>query len=185
VKRLGTNGANGTNGTDGADGNPIVWKGAYNAETEYHPLDALYFTDGKPYICKLTSTGNAPTNTTYFDLLFDLPSNIVLNISNSITSSATPTPAVGTAGAQITFEVTALAEGATFGAPTGTPVHNQLLEIAITDNGTPQTIAMSSATGGYVAPTVPFSTVTVASTRIKMLLQYNSVPNKWELLSVA
>ena len=49
-------------------GDSIVWKGEYNALTTYSPLDWIYY-NGSSYVCILESTGNLPTNTTYFDLL--------------------------------------------------------------------------------------------------------------------
>ena len=67
----GTNGTNGTNGTDGADGIDgvsFIWEGAYSAGTTYAPNDAVSY-NGSSYMCKLASTGNLPTNTTYWDLM--------------------------------------------------------------------------------------------------------------------
>ena len=45
----------------------VNWKGVYNGATAYIIDDALSYI-GSSYICKLASTGNLPTNTTYFDL---------------------------------------------------------------------------------------------------------------------
>ena len=41
------------------------WKGAYNASTAY-VVDDVVSSSGSSYICILASTGNAPTNTTYW-----------------------------------------------------------------------------------------------------------------------
>ena len=41
------------------------WKGAYNASTAY-VVDDVVSHSGSSYICILASTGNAPTNTTYW-----------------------------------------------------------------------------------------------------------------------
>lgn len=64
----GPTGTNGTDGTDGTDGLDITWLGAYAAETTYAINDAVSY-NGSSYICKLESTGNLPTDTTYWDLM--------------------------------------------------------------------------------------------------------------------
>jgi len=61
----GIQGLPGTNGTDGLD---INWLGAYAGGTTYVVNDAVSY-NGSSYICKLESTGNLPTNTTYWDLM--------------------------------------------------------------------------------------------------------------------
>jgi hypothetical protein len=46
----------------------LVWKGNYDSATAYVVDDIVYnTTDGTSYICKLATTANAPTNTTYWD----------------------------------------------------------------------------------------------------------------------
>ena len=42
------------------------WQGAYNGATAYAVDDVVSY-NGSSYICKLASTGNLPTNTTYWD----------------------------------------------------------------------------------------------------------------------
>jgi len=42
------------------------WKGAYNSSTAY-VVDDVVSSSGSSYICILASTGNAPTNTTYWE----------------------------------------------------------------------------------------------------------------------
>jgi hypothetical protein len=64
----GATGAQGPAGNNGADGDSFVWLGAYNAGTTYAPRDAVSY-NGSSYICKLASTGNLPTNSTYWDLM--------------------------------------------------------------------------------------------------------------------
>ena len=64
----GATGAAGTNGTDGEDGLDITWRGTYAAETAYVINDAVYYSGGS-YICILGSTGNLPTNETYWNLM--------------------------------------------------------------------------------------------------------------------
>lgn len=64
----GTNGTNGTNGTDGEDGISFIWEDAYVAETTYQTNDVVSY-NGSSYICILESTGNLPTNATYWSLM--------------------------------------------------------------------------------------------------------------------
>ena len=45
----------------------IIPKGEYNASTTYSMLDLVTY-HGSSYVCKQTSTGNLPTNTTYWQL---------------------------------------------------------------------------------------------------------------------
>ena len=44
----------------------FTWKSAYNNSTAYVPDDVVSY-NGASYICKLASTGNVPTNNTYWD----------------------------------------------------------------------------------------------------------------------
>ena len=44
------------------------WKGAYSGGTAYVVDDVVSYLGGS-YICKLASTGNLPTNGTYWDTL--------------------------------------------------------------------------------------------------------------------
>jgi hypothetical protein len=45
-----------------------IHKGAYDAATAYSPLDEVLY-QGSTYVCKQNSTGNLPTNTTYWQLV--------------------------------------------------------------------------------------------------------------------
>ena len=62
----GAAGAAGATGATGPEG--LVWRGAYAGGTSYVVDDAVSY-NGSSYICKLASTGNLPTNTTYWDIL--------------------------------------------------------------------------------------------------------------------
>lgn len=44
----------------------ITWRWAYNGATAYSVNDAVSYTDWLSYICILASTGNVPTNATYW-----------------------------------------------------------------------------------------------------------------------
>jgi hypothetical protein len=50
------------------------WQGAYNGATAYAVDDVVSY-NGSSYICKLASTGNLPTNTTYFDQMSSAGTN--------------------------------------------------------------------------------------------------------------
>jgi len=48
-------------------GASILFRGAYDGGTAYSPLDMVYYsTSGSSYVCILSSTGNVPTNGTYW-----------------------------------------------------------------------------------------------------------------------
>ena len=64
----GIDGTNGTNGIDGIDGTSFTWKGAYAGGTAYVKNDNVSY-NGSSYIAKSNTTGNLPTNATYWDLL--------------------------------------------------------------------------------------------------------------------
>jgi hypothetical protein len=93
-------------------------------------------------------------------------------------SNATPTPNVDTTDVHI---ITALAAGATFGAPTGTPVQGQQLIIRIKDNGTARSLgwnAIYRASSDLALPTT-----TVISKTLYCGFIYNSTDTKWDLLA--
>ena len=46
----------------------FTWKGAYNAGTAY-AIDDVVSYNGSSYVCILASTGNLPTNTTYWNVM--------------------------------------------------------------------------------------------------------------------
>ena len=65
----GATGSTGSTGAAGATGPAgLNWLGAYAGGTTYAVDDAVSY-NGSSYVCKLASTGNLPTNTTYWDTL--------------------------------------------------------------------------------------------------------------------
>lgn len=92
-------------------------------------------------------------------------------------SSATPTP---DADANDQYNVTALAAGATFGAPTGTPTDGQTLVIRIKDNGTARTLAYNAI---YRALGITLPTTTVISKTIYLGMIYNAADTKWDVVA--
>lgn len=99
---------------------------------------------------------------------------------SSITSAATITPP-GDSVDQ--YEVTALATGATVAAPSGTPTDGQRLILRFKDNGTPQTLAWTTAAGGYRAVAVVLPTATVASSVFYAGCIYNSQDGFWDVVT--
>lgn len=131
-------------------------------------------------------SGNATTATTLQTARtingtsFNGSANIVLAPRVGTTaSSATPTP---DADNNDIYTVTALATGATFGAPTGTPVNGQALVIRVKDNGTAQTLAYNAI---YRAIGVTLPTTTVISKTLYLGMIYNSADTKWDVTGVA
>ena len=103
---------------------------------------------------------------------------------NGTTSTTTPTPNADTTDL---YDLTALAAGATFGVPSGTPVNGQKLLIRIKDNGGAQTLAWSTSAGGYVAGGVALPTTTVGGKILTVGFIYNTANslNKWMCVASA
>ena len=97
----------------------------------------------------------------------------------SLTTSGTPAPNVDTTDLYV---LTALTQTATFGTPTGTPVHGQRLEIQIYSAGA-QTLDFTNS--AYVALGVVLPTTTVAGKWTYLMLQYNLTATKWHVIGVA
>lgn len=97
----------------------------------------------------------------------------------AIVSSATPTPDADTTDIYI---ITAQAEAAAFGAPTGSPTAEQKLVIRIKDNGGAQALSFNAI---YRSSTVTLPTTTVASATLRLGFFYNSVDSKWDLVAKA
>lgn len=97
---------------------------------------------------------------------------------NTISSSSTPTPAGDTTDE---FTVTALAAGATFAAPTGTPVDGQMLTIRIKDNASPQTLAWNSIYRASSDLALPSTTIASKTMYLKFI--YNATDTKWDFVA--
>ena len=92
--------------------------------------------------------------------------------------SATPTP---DADSHDVYTVTALAQAATFGAPTGTPTNAQPLVIRIKDNGTARALSFNAI---YRAGTdIALPTTTVLSKTMYLGFIYNSADSVWDLVA--
>ena len=102
--------------------------------------------------------------------------------ANGTASSATPTPDANTTDL---YYLSALAEDATFGAPTGNLVDGQKLMVRILDNGTPRTLSWNSGAGGYIARGVALPTTTIISKYLHVGLIYNDVETTWDCVASA
>jgi hypothetical protein len=96
----------------------------------------------------------------------------------TVVDSATPTPA---GDSQDMFTVTALAQAATFGAPTGTPTDGQKLIIRIKDNGTARALSWN-AIYRVIGVTLPITTVISKTAYIGLI--YNNADSKWDCVAV-
>lgn len=96
----------------------------------------------------------------------------------SISSSATPTPDIDSYDE---LHITALAAGATIGAPTGTPTNGQGLVLRIKDNGTARALAFNAIyrfSTDIIAPTT-----TVISKTMYLAFKYNSADDKYDCVA--
>ncbi len=104
--------------------------------------------------------------------------NVVEEIS-TIADSATPTPTGGSL--RNLFTVTALAQAATFAAPSGTPANGNKLIIRILDNATARALSWN-AIYAVIGTTLPTTTVLSKYTYVGCV--YNSASSKWDVLAV-
>ena len=96
----------------------------------------------------------------------------------TIASSATPTPDIDSYDG---LTITALAEGATFGAPSGTPTDFQPFIIRIKDDGTARSLAFNAI---YRAVGVELPSTTVLGKTLYLGLLYNSAATKYDVVAV-
>lgn len=99
--------------------------------------------------------------------------------ATELASSASPVPNVDTTDQYILL---ALAEAATFGTPTGTPVQGQKLILRIKDNGTARALGWNAS---YRAIGVTLPITTVASKTLYIGCIYNATNTKWDVIAVA
>jgi len=104
--------------------------------------------------------------------------NVVEEIT-TVDSSATPAPTGGSL--RNLFTVTALAAGATFAAPSGTPANGNRLVIRIKDNGTARSLAWNAI---YRAMEFALPTTTVISKTMYLGFIYNSADSKWDMVAI-
>jgi hypothetical protein len=97
----------------------------------------------------------------------------------SIATGSTPAPNCDLARQ---YNITALTENTTIGAPTGTPGNSQPLLIRITASGGTRTIAWN-ATYRVIGVTLPLSLA--SGKTLYVGCKYNSTASAWDVLAVA
>lgn len=98
---------------------------------------------------------------------------------NSIVSAATITP---TSDVVDQYQVTALAEPATFNTPSGTPTDGQRLTLRVKDSGVAQPIIWS---GGYRGFGSALPSTTVAGKTMYVQLIYNDAAGTWDAVAIS
>jgi hypothetical protein len=83
------------------------------------------------------------------------------------------------------YDLTALAAGASFQIPSGTPVQGQSLIIRIKDNGTAQTLAFTTTgTGSFrFSSDLPAPATTISGKTLYLGFKYNLTDTKWDCLA--
>lgn len=101
---------------------------------------------------------------------------------NSVATSDTITPPSDTVDQ---YNVTALAEPATFAPPSGTPTDGQRLTVRVRDAGVAQPITWASGSGGYkgFGSGLPSSTVAGKTTYVQLI--YSVQTNTWDAVTVS
>ncbi|TAK89618.1 hypothetical protein EPO04_00725 [Patescibacteria group bacterium] len=127
----------------------------------------------------VAAAGTAANSVANIDATQTLTNKRITKRISSNTSSSTPTPNADTTDVYL---LTALAVGATFGAPTGTPTDGQSLIIRIKDNGTARSLAWNAI---YRAVGTSLPTTTVISKTHYLGFIYNSADSKWDCLAVS
>jgi len=102
--------------------------------------------------------------------------------ANGEATNAAPTPNADTTDL---YYLSALSDGATFGAPTGAPTEGQKLIVRILDAGVAKNLAWNAGAGGYIARGIALPTTTVISKYLYVGLIYNAIANKWDCIATS
>jgi hypothetical protein len=116
-------------------------------------------------------------------LLLEVGSGLMLPLSGTIATSATPYPSSdGTAtGTQVEFfTITALAAAAELQTPIGTPTNGQRLMVRILDNGTARALTYVAIYRASTDLALP-ATTTISKT-LYLNFVYNSAATKWDFI---
>lgn len=121
----------------------LRWLGAYNPTTAYVPDDGVSYA-GSSYICILSSTGNLPTDLTYFNLLSHMGDPGVSGISGSLTQAFTTQTSVNVVHNFNAYPAVQVLEGTTVIIPLSI-VHNTANDF---------TVSFTTATSGNIIATI-------------------------------
>ena len=110
---------------------------------------------------------------TWKKLAFETDAMLRSPRTSTVVSSAAPTPNIDTTDL---YTVTALAEAAEFGEPTGTPVNGQKLIIRVNDDGTARALTWNAV---YTTGNLPDTTV-IGET-LYLVCIYNTGSSKWDV----
>jgi hypothetical protein len=170
-------GIQGATGATGAIG--MNWTGAYDNAHTYAVNDGVSYL-GSSYINILISTGNLPTNGTYWNLLaqkgdatFVAPRVVTIADATSITVNADTTDEATQSNTQAIGTLT-------MNAPTGTPVNGQKLLLRISSVNA-QTFSWNAIFIPSSIASLPIATGTGDIDFFGFI--YNSVSSKWECIS--
>lgn len=120
-----------------------------------------------------TTDSQVLTNKTLLDA-----TNVVEELT-SVASNASITPTGGSLRNYL--KVTALAEGTTINAPSGSPADGNMLLMRIKDNGTARALGYNAI---FRDVGVTRKTTTTISKTLYQLARYNSADTKWDIISV-
>lgn len=133
--------------------------------------------DGTNFI--LQSIGGLATKAYVDQEISEIPVPDIAKKTTTIASSATPTPNMDDADI---YTITALAEAATFGAPTGTPENGKSLILRIKDNGTARALYFNAAY--RFSSDLPKPTTTVLGKTLYMGFVWNSTDEKLDCVGI-
>ena len=155
-----------TSGTDYAPGTSSAASGLVYSTTSTGALTTVAAPSG-------TVVGTTDTQT--------LTNKRITARIGTITSAATITPTADTVDQ---YNVTALAQTASFAIPSGTPTNGQKLSIRIYSAAT-QTISWVTTAGGYrvIGTTLPTSNTGTKTTYVGCV--YNAADSYWDVVAVA
>jgi hypothetical protein len=163
--------------------------GGYFGTVSNHALNLV--TNDSVRMTILNTSGNVGIGTATPGASYKLDVNGNVNVTGTLNVTGGMTPRVGTitdsaapipnAATDDIFTVTALAQAATFGAPSGTPVNGQKLIIRIKDNGTARTLAWNAI---YRAGDAVLPTTTILGKTMYLGFIYNSADSKWDFVSL-
>jgi hypothetical protein len=156
-------------------------RSAFTPASSSAPASLAFAEDTDNGAHKITVTAPAAIASDKTQTLQDVSGTIALTKprTDTVASSATPTPTGDTADH---YTVTALAAAAELQAPSGTPTDGQGILIRIKDDGTPRALTYVAA---YRAIGVTLPTTTAASKTIYLGCVYNSADSKWDVIGVA